>query len=62
MTPQSSVNFPKTGLKGLKTVETHTKKRVMRAVFALPGTAVGEYAGGPAAGPRGIQGARSPAI
>jgi hypothetical protein len=35
MTPQSSVNFPKTHLKTAKNSEKYYKKRVMRAVFAL---------------------------
>ena len=34
MTPQSSVNFPKTHLKTAQNSEKHYKKRVMRAVFA----------------------------
>ena len=35
MTPQSSVNFPKTHLKTASNSEKQYKKRVMRAVFAL---------------------------
>jgi len=35
MTSQSSVNFPKTGLKTASNSGKHYKKRVMRAVFAL---------------------------
>ena len=35
MTPQSSVNFPKTHLKTAQNGEKHYEKRVLRAVFAL---------------------------
>ena len=35
MTPQSSVNFPKTHPKTAQNGEKQYKKRVMRAVFAL---------------------------
>ena len=37
MTPQNSVNFPKTHLKRAKNSEKHYKKWVLRAVFALAG-------------------------
>ena len=36
MTPQSSVDFPKTHLKTAQNSAKHCKKQVMRAVFALP--------------------------
>ena len=35
MTPQSSVNFPKTHLKAAQNSAKQSKKRVLRAVFAL---------------------------
>ena len=36
MTPQSSVKFPKTHLKRAQNSGKHYKKRILRAVFALP--------------------------
>jgi hypothetical protein len=36
MTPQSSVNFPKIDLKTAQNSGNQYKKRVVRAVFALP--------------------------
>ena len=41
MTPQSSVNFPKTHLKRAKNSGKQYKKRVLRAVFALLAAPIG---------------------
>ena len=44
MTPQSSVSFPKTHLKAAQNSAKYYKKRVMRAVFALPPAALASAA------------------